>query len=163
AERASCDVLPHPGRQVFDSSPHNGQGKANEGALTAFVRSEPMPEGPWFAVPSSIIAQEPGREVVEGNAEPALRSPENSTENWPRQVPQLFTGGLPFDVRALELGVEAFFAHLGSLAEELAGFESRPGLIPWVVTVAAATTAFEIARRRQKKHASCRLALETGR
>jgi hypothetical protein len=55
-------------------------------------------------------------------------------------------GALPFDLEALERGVDRFFAQLADLREEWDGLWSPSRLWPWLTASAAA--ALVIARRR---------------
>jgi hypothetical protein len=55
-------------------------------------------------------------------------------------------GALPFDLGALERGVDRFFAHLADLREEWDGLWPPSRLLPWLT--AATAVALVIARRR---------------
>jgi hypothetical protein len=58
----------------------------------------------------------------------------------------LLAGALPFDLGALERGVDRFFARLADLRDEWDGAWASSRLLPWLTAATAA--ALVIARRR---------------
>jgi hypothetical protein len=61
------------------------------------------------------------------------------------------TGLLPFDLPALEQGVEKFFAELNRTGEDLSGARFLLELAPWFATGAVTIIAVELVRWRLAK------------
>jgi hypothetical protein len=87
----------------------------------------------------------------EPRAEPPLPLTDGESADPRLPVSSPITGPLPFDLRALERGVDRFFAQVESVGEDLAGARFLPDLAPWLATAAATVVAFELARWRMAK------------
>jgi hypothetical protein len=64
------------------------------------------------------------------------------------QAPDVLTVLPPFDLSALELGLQQFLGQLERMGQQLTGHRDGTGLGLWIVAGAAAATACEIARRQ---------------
>jgi hypothetical protein len=67
-------------------------------------------------------------------------------------------GLLPFDLPALERGVEKFFAQMESVGEDLSGSRFVLDLAPWFASGAVTIVAVELARWRLAKRRDSLLA-----
>jgi hypothetical protein len=126
------------------------QGLSAGGSLVGTEREEEgpfsLPE-PWRRDPlSSPRAVPPLATVPEEQAEEgwALLSP---------QVACVLTWLPPRDLSALERGMQQFLGQLEQMGEELAGHRDGTALLLWVVALAAAGTAGELARRQLRRPA----------
>jgi hypothetical protein len=70
------------------------------------------------------------------------------------QGPGVLSVLTPFDVSALELGMQKFLEHMNQMSRDLVKDQEGSGLWPWVAAVGAAALACEIARRQVKRHAA---------
>ncbi len=62
----------------------------------------------------------------------------------------LLAAAAPFDLPALEKGVHGFFAQLEQMGEQIVAAQDRTGVGPWIVALATAGVALEVARRKLK-------------
>jgi hypothetical protein len=84
---------------------------------------------------------------------PAVAAPEGERPEEGLVLPYPQMSGVltvlpPFDVSALELGLQRFLEQLERVGHGLAGYREETGLYLWIVAGAVAATACEIARRQ---------------
>jgi hypothetical protein len=79
-------------------------------------------------------------------AETPARLPGGESADRGLQVGTPVSGLLPFDLPALERGVEKFFAQMERLGEDPTGSRFALGLAPWCLSAAVTIVAFELAR-----------------
>ena len=114
-------------------------GGGNLGALDAFSERLRLPSPTAAATPKASAPD--GGQAEEG---PALPSP---------QLSGLLTVLPPADLSTLERGMRQFLEQLDRMGQRLTSDPDGAGLYPWVIAVAAAATACEIARRQLRRSA----------
>ncbi len=129
--------------------PHEA-GEANAEKRTDGVKGNfSAPETP----PPAAEAEGAVVRADDGSPRPDVQAAESAEAPAPaRAVPTagsvLLAAALPFDLPALEKGVHGFFAQLDQVSEQIVSAKYRAGLGPWLVALATAGVALEVARRK---------------
>ena len=138
-----------------DSQPHLLPGDpGGGGGLPALVQSLASKRSPSYTVPvkegasgvPGVLAEEGGRGDSGFGAAAAIKQEKGSVLPSP-QVSELLAVLPPADLSGLEVGIQEFLKGLERLTPYLAGDAGGTRLWPWIVALAAAATACEIARR----------------
>jgi hypothetical protein len=125
-------------------------------AAVAGGTAGPLPQrlpdaGATDSKPAPLGAEEVADDVrpVEGPSELASASDTQVPASAPEEG-SLLAGFVPLDLSALEHGVDRFFAELEAQSQDWGGLHVAMGWAPWLTAGAAATAAFELARRLQR-------------
>ncbi len=107
-------------------------------------------EAPPAAESETPVTRTP--EVAPGVEEPDAGPMETPAlvRDLPSAGAVLLAAAAPFDLPALEKGVHGFFAQLEQMGEQIVAAQDRTGVGPWLVALATAGVALEVARRKLK-------------
>jgi hypothetical protein len=149
---AAASVPPAPAGPVLPGAPAGRKPPAQE--MTGQVVEAVVAQAPLPAAVSTAPAA--GGALAQACREPDGAAPGTEPEALGAAPPggTPLAGALPFDLGALERGVDRFFAQLGDLREEWDGAWAPARLLPWLT--AATATALVIARRRDAAAAALR-------
>jgi hypothetical protein len=147
-------IRPTDGREAAESS-----NERQEGPKGSFIVEEPAPPAVEADGPIALVqdASSGSRQLVDEPVEgPAL------VRTLPSAGAMLLATAAPFDLPALEKGVHGFFAQLEQMSEQIVAAQDRSGVGTWVVALATAGVALELARRKLRPAAGDPEAAEGG-
>jgi hypothetical protein len=125
------------GHPFFDNHPRPGE---------SFVP-------PGFFAPVAQIALAPDERLAEAGATEFPLLAEESALPFAEGAGPV-AGGVTFDVAALDAALTGFLSKLGDARQAVLDSIGGLGPAPWIATVAAMLTVYEIARRRREHLAS---------
>jgi hypothetical protein len=132
-----------------DSSAFSEAGKRAAAAVLAHLRRAPELAGAWSVLPDLLEgARDPFSDGVDEGQPGAPVSPADGESSHPApQRGNLFAGAAPIDLPTFDRAVDAFFARVEALADDMVGAPAPLRLSQWLVAAAAAAGSFEFARR----------------